>query len=77
MAPMNLMEDITRPFSLAVRLFANILAGEIIIMVLISILPVGLPIPVMLFELFIAFIQAFIFAILSASYVGAATSDSH
>ncbi len=77
MAPMNLLEDITRPFSLALRLFANILAGEIIVMILISILPVGLPIPVMLFELFVAFIQAFIFAILTASYIGAATSDSH
>lgn len=77
MAPMNLLEDVTRPFSLALRLFANILAGEIIVMILISILPVGLPIPVMLFELFVAFIQAFIFAILTASYIGAATSDSH
>jgi F-type H+-transporting ATPase subunit a len=77
MAPINLLEDVTRPFSLALRLFANILAGEIIIMVLIALLPIGLPIPVMLFELFVAFIQAFIFAILSASYIGAATSDSH
>ena len=77
MAPINLLEDITRPFSLALRLFANILAGEIIVMVLIQLLPIGLPIPVMLFELFVAFIQAFIFAILSASYIGAATSDSH
>lgn len=77
MAPINFLEDITRPFSLALRLFANILAGEIIIMVLIAIMPVGLPIPIMLFELFVAFIQAFIFAILSASYIGAATSDEH
>lgn len=77
MAPINFLEDITRPFSLALRLFANILAGEIIVMVLIAILPIGLPIPIMLFELFVAFIQAFIFAILSASYIGAATSDSH
>lgn len=77
MAPMNLLEDFTRPLSLALRLFANILAGEIIIMVLIAILPVGLPIPLMLFELFVAFIQAFIFAILSASYIGAATSEEH
>lgn len=77
MAPINLLEDVTRPFSLALRLFANILAGEIIVMVLIALLPIGLPIPVMLFELFVAFIQAFIFAILSASYIGAATSDSH
>lgn len=77
MAPINFLEDITRPFSLALRLFANILAGEIIIMVLIAIMPIGLPIPIMLFELFVAFIQAFIFAILSASYIGASTSKEH
>lgn len=77
MAPFNLLEDFTRPFSLAVRLFANILAGEIIIMVLISLLPLILPIPVMLFELFVAAIQAFIFAVLAASYIAASTSDSH
>ncbi|MDD3150484.1 MAG: F0F1 ATP synthase subunit A, partial [Candidatus Gastranaerophilales bacterium] len=77
MAPINLLEDFTRPLSLAVRLFANILAGEIIILVLIGLFPVFLPIPVMLFELFVAFIQAFIFAVLSASYIAAATSEEH
>lgn len=77
MAPMNLLEDVTRPFSLALRLFANILAGEVIIMVLVALIPVGLPIPMVLFELFVAFIQAFIFAILAASYIGAVTSEEH
>ena len=75
MAPMNLLEDVTRPFSLALRLFANILAGEVIIMVLVALIPIGLPIPMVLFELFVAFIQAFIFAILAASYIGAVTSE--
>lgn len=77
MAPINFLEDFTRPLSLALRLFANILAGEIIIMVLINIFPLFLPIPIMLFELFVAFIQAFIFAVLSASYIAAVTSESH
>lgn len=77
MAPMNLLEDVTRPFSLALRLFANILAGEVIVMVLISLVPIGLPIPMVLFELFVAFIQAFIFAILAASYIGSVTSEEH
>ena len=77
MAPLNLLEDFTRPLSLSVRLFANILAGEVIIMVLIGLLPVFLPIPMMLFELFVAFIQAFIFAVLAASYIAVAVSDEH
>jgi len=77
MAPFNLLEDFTRPFSLAIRLFANILAGEIIILVLIGLLPLFLPIPIMLFELFVAFIQAFIFAVLAASYIAVAVSEEH
>lgn len=77
MAPLNLLEDFTRPLSLAIRLFANILAGEIIILILIGLLPLFLPIPIMLFELFVAFIQAFIFAVLSASYIAGAVSESH
>jgi F-type H+-transporting ATPase subunit a len=77
MAPFNLLEDFTRPLSLSVRLFANILAGEIIVMVLIGILPLFLPIPIMLFELFVAFIQAFIFAVLAASYVAHSVNEEH
>jgi F-type H+-transporting ATPase subunit a len=77
MAPFNLLEDFTRPLSLSVRLFANILAGEVIIMVLIGMLPLFLPIPIMLFELFVAFIQAFIFAVLAASYIATVSADGH
>lgn len=77
MAPLNILEDFTRPLSLSLRLFANILAGEIIVMVLIGLFPVFLPIPIMLFELFVAFIQAFIFAVLAASYINAVTSEEH
>jgi len=86
LAPLNLLEDITRPVSLSVRLFGNILAGEVIVGVLIVFLflfPILIPftealiVVMVMFELFIAVIQAFIFAILAASYVAAATNDSH
>ena len=76
--PMGLLEILdllTRPLSLSLRLFANILAGEVIIMVMIGIFAVFLPIPFMLFEVFIAFIQAFIFAVLTASYIAGAVKE--
>ncbi|MCR4880610.1 MAG: F0F1 ATP synthase subunit A [bacterium] len=76
--PMGLIEIldlVTRPLSLSLRLFANILAGEIIIMVMLGLLAAFLPIPMMLFEVFVAFIQAFIFAILTASYVAGAIKE--
>lgn len=74
MGLMDILELVTRPLSLALRLFANILAGEIVIMVAIGLLALFLPIPLMLFEVFVAFIQAFIFAILTASYIAGAVS---
>ena len=80
LSPMGLIEIldlVTRPLSLSLRLFANILAGEIIIMVMIGLLAAFLPIPMMLFEVFVAFIQAFIFAILTASYVAGAIRKEH
>ena len=73
----ELLEMITRPLSLAVRLFANILAGEILVMVMISMFAIALPIPFMLFEIFVAFLQAFVFMMLSVAYISTAVSEEH
>lgn len=73
----ELLEMITRPLSLALRLFANILAGEILVTALLSIVAIGLPIPVMFFELFVAFIQAFVFMLLSIAYISTSVSEEH
>ena len=75
--PFNLLEDFTRPLSLSLRLFGNILAGELIIVILVSLAPLFAPIPMMLFELFVAFLQAYIFAVLATNYIAAATSKEH
>jgi F-type H+-transporting ATPase subunit a len=78
----------TKPFSLTVRLFANITAGHIIILSLFSLififesLLVG-PLSVLFaifmnfLELFVALLQAFIFTILSAMYFGSAVEERH
>ncbi len=75
--PFNILEDFTRPLSLSLRLFGNILAGELIIVILISLVPIFAPVPMMLFELFVAFLQAYIFAVLATNYIAAATSKEH
>ena len=80
LSPMGFVEIldlITRPLSLSLRLFANILAGEIIMMVLLGIIAAFIPVVMMLFEVFVAFIQAFIFAILAASYIAGAVTEEH
>ncbi|MBQ2644916.1 F0F1 ATP synthase subunit A [bacterium] len=69
LAPLNMLEDIIRPFSLALRLFGNILAGEVMILVFVSFFAYFLPLPFMLFEVFVAFIQALVFTLLTSAYL--------
>lgn len=69
------LELFVRPFSLALRLFANILAGEILVSTFLGILSVALPLPFMLFELFVAFIQALVFTLLSTTYISMAVQE--
>lgn len=76
-----------RPFSLAVRLFANMVAGHILLTILflttgelfILLKPVGVAISLVFvaFELFVGFLQAYIFTILSAVYIGDSLHPAH
>lgn len=71
-ALVDLLELFVRPFSLALRLFANIMAGEILVFTFASILPIYLPIPMGLFEIFVALVQALVFTLLSTTYIALA-----
>lgn len=73
----DLLEMVTRPLSLSLRLFANIFAGEILVSALLGIFAIGLPLPAMLFEIFVAFIQAFVFMMLSIAYISTSVSEEH
>ena len=88
MIPIEIVGIFTKPFALMVRLFANITAGHIIILALISIIFINksaawgaLSVPMTLFiselELLVAFLQAYLFAMLSALFIGAAVEDHH
>lgn len=65
--PINILEDFTKPLSLSFRLFGNILADELVVAVLVSLVPLVIPIPLILLGLFTSGIQALIFATLSGS----------
>ena len=69
----------TKPLTMALRLFGNILAGEILLIVLYQLAPWVVPELWVMFSLFIGFVQAFIFTILSlGSYALAfASHDAH
>ncbi|MBD5402779.1 F0F1 ATP synthase subunit A [bacterium] len=71
------LELFVRPFSLALRLFANILAGELLVATFVSLVAVIVPLPFMLFELFVALIQALVFTLLSTTYISMAVQEEH
>ena len=70
--PMNILSNLTRTFSLAIRLFGNMLSHEVIVAVLLLVLPLVLPAVLEVFGLFIGVLQAYIFTILTAVYIGGA-----
>jgi len=87
--PIELLGTLTKPFALLIRLFANITAGHVVIMSLIAMIFVGknlaadLPISLALtlfisvIEVLVAFLQAFIFTMLSSLFIGMAVQDHH
>jgi F-type H+-transporting ATPase subunit a len=75
--PINILEDFTKPLSLSFRLFGNILADELVVGVLISLVPLVVPIPIMLLGLFTSAIQALVFATLAGAYIGESLEDHH
>ncbi len=72
MLPMNVFSHLTRTFSLAIRLFGNMLSHQIIVAVLLVILPLVLPALLQVFGLFIGVLQAYIFTILTIVYIAGA-----
>jgi F-type H+-transporting ATPase subunit a len=75
--PINVLEDFTKPLSLSFRLFGNILADELVVGVLVSLVPLVVPIPIMLLGLFTSGIQALVFATLAGAYIGESVEDHH
>ncbi len=81
MIPVEFMGLFTKPFALTVRLFANMVAGHFVILALLGLIfsisvwvapvSVGLALAIFLLELFVAFVQAYIFTMLSALFIGA------
>jgi F-type H+-transporting ATPase subunit a len=72
MLPLNILSEITRTFSLMVRLFGNIMSHELIIGIVVSLAGLLVPIPFMALGILIGVIQAYIFSILATVFVGAA-----
>ena len=96
LTPVEILGMFIKPFTLMLRLFANITAGHIVVMAFVGLIfmfgklgeslgggivgaavSIPLTIFIMAIELLVAFIQAYVFTLLTASYIGAATEEHH
>lgn len=75
MLPLNILSEITRTFSLMVRLFGNIMSGEFLIALVLALAGLFVPIPLMVLELLVGVVQAYIFSVLATVFIGAAVGD--
>lgn len=71
----EILDMFTRPLTLALRLFANILAGEILVSALLGMCAYLLPLPIMFFEVLVACIQAMVFMMLTIAYIAMAVEE--
>jgi F-type H+-transporting ATPase subunit a len=75
MIPLNLVEQITRTFSLMVRLFGNVMSGVFVIGIVLSLAGLLVPIPLMALDLLTGAVQAYIFAVLATVFIAAAVGE--
>ena len=87
MSPVEMIGKLTKPFALAIRLFANMTAGHIVVLALMGLIfefgnlisgaPLLMATLIMVLELFVAFLQAFIFTLLSSVFIGQIREAHH
>ena len=75
MLPFNIVSEITRTFSLMVRLFGNVMSGEFMIALVVALAGLFVPIPLMALEILTGLVQAYIFTILATAFIGAAVGE--
>lgn len=88
MTPIELASKFLKPITLAIRLFANMTAGHIIVLALVGLIfsfrsyaiapvPVLMALAIMVLEVFISFLQAYVFALLASVYIGLIREGAH
>lgn len=78
MLPIEIISHVSRVLSLSIRLFGNIFGEELVVLVLGSLIPFIVPVPMMLFGVFGSLLQSFVFIMLTMIYLGGAVaSEEH
>jgi F-type H+-transporting ATPase subunit a len=77
MLPIEIVSHLARLLSLTVRLWANIFAGDLITLVFFSMIPIGVPVIFNGLHIVVAFLQAYVFMLLTMIYIAGAVSEEH
>lgn len=77
MLPIEIISHLARPLSLTIRLYANMFAGEQVTLAFLGLTYFAIPAIFMGLHVFVAFLQAYVFALLTMIYVGSAVSHEH
>ncbi len=70
--PLHVVSELSRTLALALRLFGNMMSGHLVVALIVALVGFFVPVPLMALDLLIGFLQAYIFAILTCVYLGAA-----
>ena len=70
MLPFNILSELTRTFSLAMRLFGNIMSGDLMGGIVLALAGLLVPIPFMAFGILVGLVQAYIFSVLATVFIG-------
>lgn len=76
MLPLNLLSEITRTFALMIRLFGNVMSGHFVVGIIVALAGLFVPIPFIALQILTGLIQAYIFTVLAAVFIGAAVEAS-
>jgi len=77
MIPIEIIGHLARPLSLTLRLFGNIMGDHLVASIFVLLAPIAVPIPLAFLGLFVAFVQTFVFILLSMAYFSGAVSHDH
>jgi len=88
LTPIEITGKLTKPFALAIRLFANMISGHVVLLALISLiftfatwilvpLPIAMALAISGLEIFVGFLQAFIFMLLTSVFIGLIRESAH
>ena len=77
MFPLEIISHLARVLSLTVRLYGNMFAGDMVILVFVSLIPIAIPILFIGLHIGVAFIQAYVFVLLTTVYLAGAAGEAH